>query len=145
MWTAIIVLLGLIERDASERRRDGRMAEREDAVAGERDPGSRVGAGPMGEAERGDTAPRIWVSYWCANGHETRRASPRRPPSRPRRPGTARAAGSPPGRTRRTRRRRRKNEPYKTHLAYVKERRSDEDGAAILDEALAALRAKRGG
>src|SRR3954470_5033488 len=34
--------------------------------------GSRVGAGPMGEAERGDTAPRIWVSYWCANGHETR-------------------------------------------------------------------------
>ena len=38
-----------------------------------------------------------------------------------------------------------KNEPYKTHLAYVKERRSDEDGAAILDEALAALRAKRGG
>jgi hypothetical protein len=34
--------------------------------------GSRVGAGPMGEAERGDAAPRIFVSYWCANGHETR-------------------------------------------------------------------------
>src|SRR3954463_6885830 len=34
--------------------------------------GSRVGAGPMGEAERGDTAPRVWISYWCANGHETR-------------------------------------------------------------------------
>ena len=34
--------------------------------------GSRVGAGPMGEAERGDAAPRFWVSYWCANGHETR-------------------------------------------------------------------------
>src|SRR6476646_4347336 len=28
-----------------------------------------------------------------------------------------------------------KVEPYKTHLAYVKERRSDADGAAILDEA----------
>ena len=26
----------------------------------------------MGEAERGDTAPRVWISYWCANGHETR-------------------------------------------------------------------------
>ena len=34
--------------------------------------GSRVGAGPMGEAERGDAAPRVFVSYWCANGHETR-------------------------------------------------------------------------
>jgi len=33
-----------------------------------------------------------------------------------------------------------KNEPYKTHLAYVKERRSDADGAAILAEALAKLR-----
>ncbi|MBB5135976.1 hypothetical protein HNP84_005720 [Thermocatellispora tengchongensis] len=33
-----------------------------------------------------------------------------------------------------------KNEPYKTHLAYVKERRSDKDGAAILAEALERLR-----
>jgi hypothetical protein len=31
-----------------------------------------------------------------------------------------------------------KVEPYKTHLAYVKERRSDADGEAILDEALGA-------
>ena len=31
-------------------------------------------------------------------------------------------------------------EPYKTHLAYVKERRSDADGAAILQEALNRLR-----
>ena len=33
--------------------------------------GSRVGAGPMGEAERGESAPRVRISYWCANGHET--------------------------------------------------------------------------
>ena len=26
----------------------------------------------MGEAERGDSAPRVRISYWCANGHETR-------------------------------------------------------------------------
>ena len=32
--------------------------------------GSRIGAGPMGEAERGEAAPRNVVSYWCANGHE---------------------------------------------------------------------------
>jgi hypothetical protein len=31
-------------------------------------------------------------------------------------------------------------EPYKTHLAYVKERRSDTDGEAILAEAIARLR-----
>jgi len=36
--------------------------------------GSRVGAGPMGEAERGDAAPRLYVSYFCAHGHETRPA-----------------------------------------------------------------------
>jgi hypothetical protein len=33
-----------------------------------------------------------------------------------------------------------KNEPYKTHLAYVKERRSATEGAAILEEALKKLR-----
>jgi len=35
-----------------------------------------------------------------------------------------------------------KAEPYKTHLAYVKERRSDRDGKDILDEALKRLRGK---
>ncbi|MDQ3455410.1 MAG: RNA polymerase-binding protein RbpA, partial [Actinomycetota bacterium] len=38
-----------------------------------------------------------------------------------------------------------RNEPYKTHLAYVRERRSDEDGEAILQEALNKLRERRGG
>ena len=28
--------------------------------------GSRVGAGPMGEAERGDSIARAYVSYFCA-------------------------------------------------------------------------------
>ena len=37
-----------------------------------------------------------------------------------------------------------RTEPYKTHLAYVKERRTDADGAAILEEALAKLKARRG-
>ena len=36
-----------------------------------------------------------------------------------------------------------KAEPYKTHLAYVKERRSDAEAQEILDEALQMLRAKR--
>ena len=102
--------------------------------------GSRVGAGPMGEAERGDAAPRIFVSYWCANGHETGRASPRSRASCSRTPGTARAAGFPAGQDHENPPAPHKVEPYKTHLAYVKERRSDADGKAILDEALATLR-----
>jgi hypothetical protein len=36
-------------------------------------------------------------------------------------------------------------EPYKSHLAYVKERRSDAEAAAILAEALQTLRQRRGG
>ena len=100
--------------------------------------GSRVGAGPMGEAERGDSAPRHRVAFWCANGHETR-------------PSFATEAavpetwdcprcGLPAGQDRENPPAAPKIEPYKTHLAYVKERRSDADGEAILNEALAKLR-----
>ena len=33
--------------------------------------GSRVGAGPMGEAERGEAAPRQNVTYFCSHEHRT--------------------------------------------------------------------------
>ncbi len=105
--------------------------------------GSRVGAGPMGEAERGEAAPRQTVSYYCAHGHHTQPSfamdavvpdqwdCPRcgLPASRD--------SDNPPPAPR--------IEPYKTHLAYVRERRSDEDGEAILQEALNKLRERRGG
>lgn len=104
--------------------------------------GSRVGAGPMGEAERGDTAPRRRVAFWCAHGHETR-------------PSFAMDAvipdswdcprcGWPAGRDRNEPPSPPKTEPYKTHLAYVRERRNDHDGDAILEEALARLRGDEG-
>ncbi|AYW78372.1 RNA polymerase-binding protein RbpA [Propionibacterium acidifaciens] len=103
--------------------------------------GSRVGAGPMGEAERGETAPRVQVAYYCANGHVTRPSFAQDaeipedwectrcglPASRDQQ--------DPPPRPRAT--------PYKTHLAYVKERRSDKEAAAILKEALANLKKRR--
>jgi hypothetical protein len=100
--------------------------------------GSRVGAGPMGEAERGDSAPRHRVSFWCAKGHESRpsfsdEAAIPETWDCPR-------CGLPAGRDRENPPSPPKNEPYKTHLAYVKERRNDTDGAAILDEALSKLR-----
>ncbi len=37
-----------------------------------------------------------------------------------------------------------KAEPYKTHLAYVKERRTDEEAEQLLDDALQQLRERRG-
>jgi hypothetical protein len=102
--------------------------------------GSRVGAGPMGEAERGDAAPRHRVTFYCANGHETRPsfATEAAVPETWDCPRCGLPAGqdkaNPPAAP--------KIEPYKTHLAYVKERRSDADGEAILNEALAKLRDK---
>ena len=70
---------------------------------------------------------------------------PRRSPPRQTFPscGTARAVGCPAGRDGENPPAPPRTEPYKTHLAYVKERRSDADGAAILEEALSRLRASR--
>ena len=104
--------------------------------------GSRVGAGPMGERERGESAPRQYISFFCANGHETKPAfaleaevpetwdCPR--------------CGLPAGTDQQNPPPAPRSEPYKTHLAYVRERRSDADGDALLEEALTKLRARRG-
>jgi hypothetical protein len=96
----------------------------------------------MGENERGESAPRQVVPFFCANGHEIRPAFSMDAPL----PETwdcprcglpaGQKSDAPPSAPR--------NEPYKTHLAYVKERRTDADGEAILEEALARLRARRG-
>ena len=97
----------------------------------------------MGEAERGESAPRVWVSFWCANKHETRPSfvTDAAIPETWECPRCGNPAGqneeSPPAPPR--------VEPYKTHLAYVKERRSDSDGEAILAEALARLRGASAG
>jgi hypothetical protein len=95
----------------------------------------------MGEAERGEAAPRVRVSFWCANMHETRPsfASDAAVPELwdcPR-------CGLPAGQDEKAPPAPPKNEPYKTHLAYVKERRSDKDGKAILEEALERLRSSK--
>jgi hypothetical protein len=92
----------------------------------------------MGEAERGETAPRQRISFWCAKAHETKPSF------------AADAAipdvwdcpscGLPAGRDRDNTPDPPRTEPYKTHLAYVRERRNEKDGEAILAEALAKLR-----
>ena len=104
--------------------------------------GTRVGSGPIRPTERCEPAPRRAMTYWCANEHsvEVYLAADVPPPATWDCPRCGQPAGldaaNPPGRPR--------NEPYKTHLAYVKERRSDADGEALLAEALAALRRRRG-
>jgi hypothetical protein len=104
--------------------------------------GTRVGAGPMRWAERGEQAPRRVITYWCANGHviEPAFAADVSPPTTWDCPRCGLPAGqdegAPPAKPR--------TEPYKTHLAYVKERRSEADAAAILAEALTRLHQRRG-
>jgi hypothetical protein len=103
---------------------------------------ARVGAGPIGEAERGEAAPRNRIPFWCANMHETRVAfaSDADVPEFWDCPRCGLPAGqdeqNPPPAPR--------TEPYKTHLAYVRERRSDADGDALLEEALTRLHRRRG-
>ncbi len=95
----------------------------------------------MGEDERGEAAPRLRVSFWCANSHETRPsfATDATVPDVWDCPRCGWPAGqdeaNPPAPLR--------TEPYKTHLAYVRERRNDSEGEAILQEALTNLRGKR--
>jgi len=92
--------------------------------------------------ERSEPAPRREVTYYCGAGHASvvRFAADATEPETWDCPRCGQPAGldrlNPPGRMR--------TEPYKSHLAYVKERRSDEDAAAILAEALAKVRQRRG-
>ncbi len=107
--------------------------------------GSRVGSGPMGEQDRGFHAERIAVSYWDALGNETVRYFAANLPAEEipdviDSPST----GLPAGRDKTNPPQVQKLEPYKTHLAYVKERRSEEEAAELLEEALQQLRQRRG-
>ena len=103
--------------------------------------GSRVGSSPMRPDERSEPAPRRTVTYYCAAGHDivVQFAADAPAPQTWDCPRCGQPAGqdaaNPPGRPR--------SEPYKTHLAYVKERRSETEATEILDEALGLLRARR--
>jgi hypothetical protein len=105
--------------------------------------GSRVGSGPMRLDEPSDPIPRRRAAYWCANGHvcEPFFAADVCPPDTWDCPHCGLPAGpdpqAPPPRPQAA--------PFKTHLAYVKERRSDAEAEAILVVARAALRPRRGG
>ncbi|MFJ9847280.1 RNA polymerase-binding protein RbpA [Kitasatospora sp. NPDC101155] len=100
--------------------------------------GARVGSGPLGEPERGDLAPRTTVSFWCGNGHHTQLsfAIEAVAPETWDCPRCGLPAGSDPDHVPVAE----GNAPYKTHMGYVRQRRSQEDGEILLNEALAKLR-----
>mgnify|MGYP000004578540 CR=1 FL=1 len=106
--------------------------------------GSRVGAGPMGEQDRGFKAERITVSYYCSAGHEyspqyAANVDPAEIPELIDCPN----CGLPAGQDKANPPIIHKHEPYKTHLAYVKERRTAAEAKELLEEAVAAVRERR--
>jgi RNA polymerase-binding protein len=102
--------------------------------------GRRIGSGPTGESERGgDLAARVTVTFWCARGHSTRAtfAAAAVPPDT----WDCQDCSLPAGQDRDNPPPAPRVEPYKTHLAYVRERRSEADAEVLLAQALARLRA----
>jgi hypothetical protein len=98
----------------------------------------------MGEQDRGFKAERITVSYYCSAGHEYS----------PQYAANVEAAeipelidcpncGLPAGQDKANPPIVAKHEPYKTHLAYVKERRTAAEAKELLEEAVAAVRERR--
>src|ERR1044072_884882 len=103
------------------------------AGAGNAIRGSRVGAGPMGEAERGEAGTRQTGTYFCSHQHRSVVTFPVEatvPESwdcpKCGLPASLDSDNPPPAP---------KIEPYKTHLDDVKERRSDAEAKHITEEA----------
>jgi hypothetical protein len=106
--------------------------------------GARVGAGPMGEKDRGFKAERITISYFCANGHShsIQFAATVEPEDIPVELDCTKC-GLPSGQDAKNPPTIAKHEPYKTHLAYVKERRTEDEAKELLEEAIEAVRLRR--
>ncbi|MGF3055069.1 RNA polymerase-binding protein RbpA [Microbacterium sp. YY-01] len=115
------------------------------SVGGSAIRGTRVGSGPMGEQDHGYHTDRVAVEYWDALGNRAVRyfaagLSDDDIPDIIDHP----QSGLPAGRDKDNPPAEAKAEPYKTHLAYVKERRTDEEAEQLLDDALTQLRERRG-
>jgi hypothetical protein len=92
----------------------------------------------MGESERGVRVERVAVTFWCGDGHATESTFARAAEMpltwdchRCGQPAGLDPDNPPPPVS---------TAPFKSHLAYVRERRSDADAEKILAEALAQLR-----
>lgn len=106
--------------------------------------GTRVGSGPMGERERGIPVEKQTIPYYCGMGH-TYQANFAASVTSEEIPAELDCpnCGLPAGRDSKNPPQLAKVEPYKTHLAYVKERRTEKEAAQILAEALQEVRERR--
>lgn len=102
--------------------------------------GSRIGAGPTGEPERGVRVDVVAVTFWCRGGHSTpiRFAAEAVVPE----VWDCRDCGFPAGQDADNPPPTIVAAPFKTHLAYVRDRRSEADAEVLLAEALAKLRGR---
>jgi hypothetical protein len=98
----------------------------------------------MGERDRGFKAERVEVSYYCSNGHSqtiqfAASVEAEEIPIELDCPNcglpSGQDANNPPTIA--------KHEPYKTHLAYVKERRTEDEAKELLEEAIESIRLRR--
>ena len=98
----------------------------------------------MGEKDRGHQVEKVTISFYCANGHENHPffAASVEAEDIPQEIDCP-SCGFPAGRDKENTPLVAKIEPYKTHLAYVKERRTDAEAKQILDEALQLIRERR--
>jgi hypothetical protein len=98
----------------------------------------------MGEQYRGFKSERVQRSYYCINGHVQEpmfaaHIDPTEIPDMIDCPN----CGMPAGQDKKNPPEIAKHEPYKTHLAYVKERRTSDEAKNLLDEALTSIRERR--
>ena len=108
--------------------------------------GVTAGTGPslQAEADHGKSLPRIRVSYWCAKGHETQLVFLKLPDDQIPAVWDCRRCGAPAAREGLAAADADSVEDgYKSHLEYVKERRSSQDAEDLLAGALERLRARR--
>ncbi|WP_026552282.1 RNA polymerase-binding protein RbpA [Arthrobacter sp. H20] len=113
--------------------------------------GKRIGTDAYGgmagwQAESGRipvVADRTIVSYWCMANHESRPTFAKLHEDEIPEVWDCCRCGRPAGRLPGVEPLVDCVEPFKSHLQYVKERRSDEEAARVLEQALCNLRARR--
>ena len=106
--------------------------------------GVTEGTGSSFESEdHGKALPRIQISYWCAKGHETRPVFIKLPEDQIPTVWDCRRCGAPASRDGQAAAAAdAMDDGYKTHLEYVKERRSGQDAEDVLAGALEKLRSR---
>lgn len=94
------------------------------------------------DEDQGKAPPRVKVSYWCAKGHETQLVFLKLPEDQLPAVWDCRRCGCPASKDGLERAEADTEDGYKSHLEYVKERRSSQDAEDLLAGAVERLRAR---